>query len=106
MAKLEQTRFACPDGILVDDSMRRCRQDVEKKAIYSSTWKWVPPDYYDMTYEERAKILGAPSTDLLCKALLMENKKSDGTDPTNPKFVLVIIQYVGTLFDCCFFCHV
>lgn len=94
--KLEQARYKTPSSIQVDDSMRRCRQDVEGKQIYSAAWKWVPPSYYDLTYEQRAKILGASTTDMLCKALLMENKKSDGTDPTNPKFVLVVIQYVGT----------
>lgn len=97
VAKLEQARYQCPDGIVVDESMRRARGDVEKKGIYSAAWKWVPSNYYDWTFEERAKCLGAPSTDLLCKALLMDNKKSNGSDPTNPKFVLVIIQYVKSL---------
>jgi prolyl-tRNA editing enzyme YbaK/EbsC (Cys-tRNA(Pro) deacylase) len=96
--KLEQTRYACPDGISVDDSMRRARTDVEKKAIYSSTWKWVPPSYYDWPLEKRAEVLQSPSTSQLCKSLLMENRNSDGSDPTNnPKFVLVVIQYQACL---------
>jgi len=97
VTKLEQARYACPDGIAVDDSMRRARGDVEAKGIYSAAWKWVPPSYYDWPLEQRAKTLEAPSTDYLCKSLVMENKNSDGTDATNPKFVLVIIQYEATL---------
>lgn len=97
IAKLEQARYKCPDGISVDESMCRARSDVEKKGIYSASWKWVPPSYYDWTLEERAKTLDAPSTALLCKSLLMENKQSDGKDPTNPQFVLVVIQYMASL---------
>lgn len=97
MSKLEQTRYACADGISVDDSMRRARTEVEKKGIYSSTWKWVPPSYYDWSLEKRAEALQSPSTSHLCKSLLMENRNCDGSDPTNPKFVLVVIQYEASL---------
>lgn len=97
VAKLEQARHKCPVGISVDDSMRRARAAVEKKGVYSAAYKWVPPSYYDWTLEERAKTLGAPSPALLCKSLLMENKNSDGTDATNPKFILVVIQYKASL---------
>ena len=66
--------------------------------MYSAIWKWVPATYYDWPLEQRAKCLGAKSTQLLCKALLMDNKQSDGMDPwTNPKFVLVVLQYDSTL---------
>ena len=78
--------------------MRRARFDVERKKMYSAIWKWVPATYYDWPLEQRAKCLGAKSTQLLCKALLMDNKQSDGMDPwTNPKFVLVVLQYDSTL---------
>lgn len=78
--------------------MRRARFDVEQKKIYSAIWKWVPATYYDWPLDQRAKCLGAKSTGLLCKALLMDNKQSDGMDPlTNPKFILVVIQYDSTL---------
>jgi len=95
VTKLEQTRF---QSYTIDDCIRRARLDVERKELYSSVWKWVPPDYYDWPLEQRAECLGAKSTQLLCKSLLMENKHSDGTDPrTHPKFVLVVIQYEATL---------
>lgn len=95
--KLEQARYACPNGITVDESMRRARTDVEKKGIYSATWKWVPASYYDWPLEQRAEVLGSPCTSQLCKSLLMENRNSDGSNPTNPKFVLVVIQYEASL---------
>ena len=95
--KLEKARYACPNGITIDESMRRARIDVEKRGIYSATWKWVPPSYYDWPLEQRAEFLESPSTSLLCKSLLMENRNSDGSDPTNPKFVLVVIQYEASL---------
>ena len=97
VSKLEQARYACPDGVTVDDSMRRARTHVEAKGIYSAIWKWVPPAYYYWSLEQRAKVLESPSTELLCKSLLMENKNADGTDATNPKFLLVVIQYEASL---------
>ena len=97
--KLEVAHFQCPKGITVDESMHRARLDVEDKGCYSAKWKWVPANYYDRPMEERAKILGAPSTLLLCKSLLMENKAVVGSnkDPTNPKYLLVVVQYEATL---------
>uniref|UniRef100_A0A7S1UQY1 YbaK/aminoacyl-tRNA synthetase-associated domain-containing protein n=1 Tax=Grammatophora oceanica TaxID=210454 RepID=A0A7S1UQY1_9STRA len=96
---LERKRYQCPKGTDVDDSMRRAREDTEKRGIYSAKWKWVPESYYSWPLSKRAKCLGASSVGMLCKSLLMENKPapSDGKDPTNPKFVLVVIQYAATL---------
>lgn len=94
---LEKARFCCPDSVDVDDSMRRARREVEERQLTSAAWKWVPPAYYDWPLSQRAKTLGAPSTEYLCKSLLMENKNSDGKDPTHPKFVLVVVQYAATL---------
>lgn len=102
VTKLEQSRYKCPKGVVVDDSMRRARTAVEGAAsgLYSARWKWVPPHYYDKSLTERAKILQVPSTKLLCKALLLENKKISADKinaRTNPKFVMVVLQYDATL---------
>jgi prolyl-tRNA editing enzyme YbaK/EbsC (Cys-tRNA(Pro) deacylase) len=98
---LERQRFQCPKDIQVDDSIRRARQHVEHLAIvWSANWKWVPPKYYDWSLEQRATNLNAPSTQGLCKSLLLENKKvdTDASDTTtNPKFMLVVLQYEATL---------
>ncbi|KAL3935267.1 MAG: hypothetical protein SGBAC_009184 [Bacillariaceae sp.] len=96
---LEQKRYRCPKGVQVDESMRRAREHVERLQLYSSNWKWVPEKYYDWSLEQRAKILKAKSTHMLCKSLLLENKKvTEETDKkTNPRFLMVIIQYETTL---------
>jgi prolyl-tRNA editing enzyme YbaK/EbsC (Cys-tRNA(Pro) deacylase) len=100
---LELKRFQCPKNITaVDESMRRARSAVEHLGLYSANWKWVPEPYYSWPLEQRAKVLGARSTQMLCKALLLDNKKVSAdaatkNDPTNPKFVLVVIQYEATL---------
>lgn len=101
--RLEGAYFECPDGVQVSEQMRRARNAVESTSkLYSARWKWVPPDYYTWSLSERAVCLGASSPDYLCKSLLMENKKvkesdSSKSDPTNPKFVMVVIQYGATL---------
>eukprot|EP00980_Cylindrotheca_fusiformis_P019005 scaffold6374_cov121-Cylindrotheca_fusiformis.AAC.6 len=98
VAALEQKRYQSPKGIPVDESMRRAREHVERLKLYSSNWKWVPESYYDWSMEERAKVLNARSTHMLCKSLLMENKKVTNEDPnTNPRFMMVVIQYETTL---------
>jgi len=96
---LEQRHHDSQD-IVVDDSMRRARLAVEKAAIYSAHWKFVPEPYYTWPLSERAICLGAPSVHHLCKSLLLDNKKVHGSamyDPTYPKYVLVVLQYAATL---------
>jgi prolyl-tRNA editing enzyme YbaK/EbsC (Cys-tRNA(Pro) deacylase) len=98
VAALELKRFKCPKYIPVDESIRRARAHVEALELYSANWQWVPEPYYTWELEQRAKILGAASTYMLCKSLLLENKKVDGQgDATNPRFVLVMLQYESEL---------
>lgn len=99
---LELKRFQCPKDVPVDDSMRRAREHVESLNLFSVNWKWVPPPYYMWELEQRAKILNAATTHMLCKSLLLENKKvtekPELEDPVaNPRFMLVVIQYEATL---------
>lgn len=97
---LERARFQLPSMIShVDKSMRRARLAVERHGLYSATWKFVPEPYYTWPLDERAQCLGANSIHYLCKSLLLENRKAvdNNSDPTNPKFVLVVIQYATTL---------
>ena len=85
----------------IDESMRRARYSVETQTTlyYSAVWKFVPENYYDTSLQERAQYLHAPSIHYLCKSLLLENRKvtASHTDPTNPRFVLVVIQYASVL---------
>lgn len=98
VSALESKRFRCPKGIPVDESMRRARSHVEDLELYSANWKWVPEPYYTWELEQRAKMLGAASTYMLCKSLLLENKKvSDQGDATNPRFMLIVLQYESEL---------
>lgn len=99
---LELKRFQCPKEIPVDESMRRARAHVEELGLYSANWKWVPEPYYTWPLEQRAKMLGAHSTQMLCKSLLLENKKvADKPETedfkTNPRFMLVVLQYEAEL---------
>jgi len=97
---LEKKRFRCPHGdVQIDEQIIRARKAVEELGLYSATWKWVKKEYYEWPLSERAKELGAPNTNYLCKSLLMENRKAPeaNDDPTNPRFVLIVLQYEATL---------
>ena len=108
VAALEFARFQSKGQVskgaevVVDDSVRRAREHVEALGIYSARWMWAPSDYYDWPLERRAECLGANSTQLLCKSLLLENKKvADKPETadvkTNPQFILVVLQYEAVL---------
>eukprot|EP00536_Pseudo-nitzschia_multiseries_P006098 jgi/Psemu1/192277/e_gw1.125.29.1 len=111
VAVLERAHHKCPKHIAeVDESMRRARGAVESLELYSSRWAWVPEPYYTWPLEKRASLLKAPSTAHLCKSLLLENKKVAATATatattnvaadsfwTNPRFVMVILQYEAEL---------
>ena len=94
---LEKKTFAAPEDVEIDEQTRRARSAVEDALVYSAVWRWVPNDYYMRPLSGRAKCLGAPSVEFLCKSLLMENKKVVKESPNNPRFVLVILQYAATL---------
>ena len=67
--------------------------------IYSSVFKWVPENYYELALAQRVKILGAHSTWQLCKSMLMENKAYDpklaskNNDGSYSRFYLIVLQY-------------
>jgi prolyl-tRNA editing enzyme YbaK/EbsC (Cys-tRNA(Pro) deacylase) len=87
---------------IIDESVRRARHSVETLATlhYSACWKFVPEHYYDTSLAQRAKFLDAPSIHFLCKSLLLENRKvaeDAPDDPTNPRFLLVVLQYASIL---------
>jgi prolyl-tRNA editing enzyme YbaK/EbsC (Cys-tRNA(Pro) deacylase) len=99
---LENARFQCPKDVSVDESIRRARKHVEDLGLWSANWKWVPPPYYTWPLEQRAEALGARTTHMLCKSLLLENKKVTDKPEledklTNPRFLLVVVQYEATL---------
>jgi prolyl-tRNA editing enzyme YbaK/EbsC (Cys-tRNA(Pro) deacylase) len=100
--------------IVIDDAMRRARRAVEQFSCFSAVWKFVPHDYYSWTLQQRADCLQATTIHSLCKSLLMENRKvpsydddnhnrdnnngdQQKNDPTNPKYVMILLQYATTL---------
>jgi prolyl-tRNA editing enzyme YbaK/EbsC (Cys-tRNA(Pro) deacylase) len=103
---LERKRFDYSsrpeDNVEVNESIRRARYSVETLATlrYSARWKFVPENYYNTSLAQRATFLDAPSIHFLCKSLLLENRKVPEDAPedrTNPRFLLVVLQYASIL---------
>ena len=98
--KLEANYVVTPnDKVLSSNEMSsiiRAKHAVQASKCYSAIWKWVPSNYYSLSLQERAKILGTQDKMQLCKALLFENRsidKSSNFDRNNSQFYLVIVQY-------------
>ena len=88
----------------ITPELRRARRHVQESHCYSSTWKHCPSNYYNLSLDERKVILGAKSTNQLCKSCLFENKNhvpnkgnAKEVDPTNSKFYLIVVQYVESI---------
>jgi len=101
---LLQRRIHCPpDGIEIDEQLRRARYSVEAYLhCYSAKWKWVPPEYYSLTLPHRAKLLNALKIQQLCKSVLMENKQfkfavGKANDRTYSRYYLVVVQYTSVI---------
>ena len=63
-------------------------------------------DYFELSYEQRRQFLGCASTFALCKTIIMQNSRHQeecaktpevASDPTYPRFVVVITQFEGKL---------
>eukprot|EP01039_Chlorochromonas_danica_P008150 gene8149-8992_t len=83
-----------------DNGVKRVKADLlQRGIIYSSRFFFVPSHYYDLTLEERARLLQTEKSHL-CKTILFENTVWDGPDefdPTNARYYCVIIQYVAKI---------
>lgn len=80
-----------------NNPIERIKQDLIKQKIYSGRFIKVQSDYYDLTLEDRAKLLHG-NTNQLCKSIIFENTScshDNCNDPTDSKYYCVIIQYVG-----------
>lgn len=65
-----------------------------------------PENYFDLTLQERAHFLQAPSTFSLCKTIIMQNSKyaqgieafpDAASDPFYPQHIAVVTQFEGKL---------
>ena len=74
-------------------------RELQSKQITSFGFHAAPADYYELSLEERRKCLGAPTTDHLCKTLVMRNTKHRASAPGadegsffDPEFFCVVVQ--------------
>lgn len=66
------------------------------KGFRATKFTRCPDDYYSWTLEKRRAFLRAPSTEQLCKSIVMCNARStvqDSTDVLDAKYYCVIVQY-------------
>ncbi|CAM9716933.1 unnamed protein product [Scytosiphon promiscuus] len=78
------------------DPVERVKEHCLRVGATSVRYKWVPPNYYDTTLEERAREIGC-LPEQLCKTMVMENKACDEKDPPTERFYLVVVQYTARL---------
>ena len=73
-------------------------RELDSKRILSYGFHQAPTAYYELSLEERRRWLGAPTTEHLCKTLVMRNTKHRLTSPSgnrecfNPEFFCVVVQ--------------
>ncbi|EPS57756.1 hypothetical protein M569_17061 [Genlisea aurea] len=69
-------------------------------AVVDFSFKRVPSDYYERTYESRRDILGAASIHHLCKSIVLVNTQAPGdvvdcSDRNFSKYYVVVVQYTA-----------
>ncbi|KAF9424177.1 hypothetical protein BGZ76_003544, partial [Entomortierella beljakovae] len=74
--------------------------DAQKRLNGQCRFFHVASDYYEWPLEQRAKVMGCPSTFHLCKTLIFENTKWE-QDPTKAvdehRYWCVVVQYEGAV---------
>ena len=78
-------------------NQKRLHNELISKGITRFRFVRAPPEYYDEDLEFRRKTLNAPTVEHLCKSIVMENTKIDGSNPEHTKYWLVIVQYSARL---------
>ena len=84
----------------VDDprgTAKRLGDELESMGVREYAFVRAPKEYYDRDLDFRRQVLNAPTIDHLCKSIVMENTKVDGSDPSVVKYWLVIVQYNARL---------
>jgi prolyl-tRNA editing enzyme YbaK/EbsC (Cys-tRNA(Pro) deacylase) len=87
----------------IADARERVTQDLQTKDVFTYEFCVVPTNYYDVSLEERSKILKANDISQLCKTIVFENmnyKRSNSEDfvneyddITNSRYYCVLVQY-------------
>ncbi|KAG8347311.1 Aminoacyl tRNA editing domain [Trypanosoma vivax] len=66
------------------------------RSLTTAVFRWVPSDYYQRSLQWRRDILGAPSTQHICKSIFMENTHcvhADCSHSENSRYYLVVFPY-------------
>lgn len=82
--------------------MKRQMALSSKLGLKSSGFSLAPSDYYDWELEQRRDLLRAPSTDRLCKSIVMENTKcrhKTFADSADSRYYVVCVQYIARLHN-------
>jgi hypothetical protein len=80
-----------------NDPINRVKRALLARGVYSAKFATVQPNYYDLTLDQRAELLGC-SVPQLCKSIIFENTMHDPSvedSRTNSKYYCVITQYTG-----------
>ncbi|KAG0047598.1 hypothetical protein BGZ83_007357 [Gryganskiella cystojenkinii] len=84
----------------IPEETQRVIDDAQKRLARQCRFFHVASDYYDWSYEKRARVLGCPSTFHLCKSLVFENTKfkQDESKPVDEgRYWCVLVQYEGNV---------
>jgi hypothetical protein len=89
---------------LSDDTPRgvvQCETEIQSLNILHRQYIVVDPNYYSFDIGYRQHILGAPAPEHLCKSVVFVNKNykpiagiEGDLNPLNPKYYLVIVQFL------------
>mmetsp|Transcript_35804 Transcript_35804/g.44397 ORF Transcript_35804/g.44397 Transcript_35804/m.44397 type:complete len:285 (-) Transcript_35804:128-982(-) len=83
----------------ISNEQERVTKACEKMGLKAYHFIETPSSYYSLPLEERAKLLGAPTVNHLCKSLIYKNTNWDPSvkGPQNSEYYCIILQYTHKL---------
>ncbi|GJJ75940.1 hypothetical protein EMPS_08298 [Entomortierella parvispora] len=84
----------------IPDTTQKVIDDAQKRLPSQCRFFHVASDYYDWPLDQRARVMGCPSTFHLCKSLVFENTKwkQDESKPVDAdRYWCVLVQYEGSV---------
>ncbi|KAF9361486.1 hypothetical protein BGX26_002836 [Mortierella sp. AD094] len=91
---------ANPDPVKTLDAFLAVYKDAQNRLPGQCRFFHVSSDYYDWSYEQRARVMACPSTFHLCKTLIFENtkwKQDESKAVDEDRYWCVIVQYEGAV---------
>ncbi|KAF9166806.1 hypothetical protein DFQ27_007593 [Actinomortierella ambigua] len=89
-----------PTPVGMSDGTLTVYNDAQKRLKGQCRFFHVDSDYYNWAYEQRARVMGCPSTFHLCKTLIFDNTKyrQDESQPIDHnRYWAIIVQYEGAV---------